>query len=109
MKVTFTFDDTDPNIVAVLGTNVGERLADNKGYTAEIANPDYNPATPDPEIPTTIANDKTKAMFLGEQTLKGAVLPFLVQELAVEERKAADAKVKQIESVIESATVITTE
>jgi hypothetical protein len=106
MKVTFTFDDTDPNIVAVLGENIGEKLADNKGYTSEIPNPDYTPGgDEDPTIP----NPDTKAEHLGKQTLKGAVLPFLTQELSAAEHKATDAKVAQIKAVIEGATVITTD
>jgi len=133
MKVTITFDDTNPTIVAALGKDVGTTLSERKGYQAEMHNPEYVPAVGSetiddtskekvagemgtmiyPQIANpdyvaavgkpTIPNTQTRASFVGGKTLKEAILPYLTKEMANQERKNADDKIAQINAVIEKA------
>jgi len=139
MKVTITFDDTNPTIVAALGKDVGILLAEQKGYQTKVHNTEYVPAvgsetiddetkepteTEDgkkvyPQIPnpdyvaakgeTTIDNTETRAKFIGRKTLEDAILPYLTQGMARAAQKEATDKVTQINTVLGVATEITTE
>jgi len=133
-KVTIEIDDTNAAIVSVLGADMIDALADSKGYTAQVHNPDYvlpvggetlNDETKEPndvgeypQIPNpdyvagvgepTITNPQTKAEHVGTKVLKEAILPYLTKEMEAREKRTAEDKVAQIKEVIEGAAVITT-
>ena len=114
-KVTITIDDTNKAITGALGENTLETLSEMKGYQTMTTNPKYvqtldkdtDTVSDNGESPT-IDNPQTRAEFVGAKVLKEAILPYLTKEMANIEREAAELKVKQINSVIESSTVITT-
>jgi hypothetical protein len=132
-KVTITIDDTNPGIVAAFGADVLTSLANSKGYTDVIPNPDYVPAVGSPEMEDvdaspdsdgnfvmvtnpdyvsaigepTISNT-TRANFVGEKALKEAVVPYLLKEYSLSIRKEADTALVQASDVLVGAAKITT-
>ncbi len=52
-KITITIDGNDPTLVSLLGANFIDKLADRKGYTQEVHNPDYVPAVGSPTMDDT--------------------------------------------------------
>lgn len=120
-KVTITFDDTNPAIVALFGEGAIATLADDFGYVETVHNPDYIGAIGSPQIPdlswtpgegedesdrpiidnpdyvpavgeSTIPNPVTRAQYVADVINTQVIVPAMLSKFEVRRKQEKEAE-----------------